>query len=151
MKTKRHLVVEAIRNGTVIDHIPADRTLLVIEMLTNDKHCYFAGVNLASTSQGQKGILKIQDKILVERDLQILAALAPDATVNVIEDFSIVQKHKLEMPKEVVGLFKCNNEKCITNNEKIETRFLLSPKVHRCHYCERLFPVQRMKIRRPNS
>ena len=43
-------------------------------------------------------------------------------------------------PKELVGLVKCNNPKCITNNEPMPTRFEVIDKeagTIMCHYCER--------------
>lgn len=148
MNSKEKLVVEAIQNGTVIDHLPADNTLLVVELLTNDDDCCFIGVNLTSNSKERKGIIKIQDKELSKNDLEILAAIAPSCTVNTIENYKIRDKKQPEAPEEVVDLFICGNENCITNNEPVVTRFKLYPEEHYCCYCERLFPVQRLKINR---
>ena len=144
MSSKNKLVVEAIVNGTVIDHIPAEHTLQVVQLLTKPGDCYFLGVNLSSTSVGQKGIVKLADIELNERQLELLAALAPDATVNVISDYSIVKKFKLSVPEEVVGLFSCPNTRCITNHERVTTRFKLGKTEHTCHFCERSFPVHRL-------
>jgi aspartate carbamoyltransferase regulatory subunit len=145
MSYKDKLVVEAICNGTVIDHIPADRTLQVVALLTNDKDCYFLGVNLHSTSVGKKGIVKLQDKKVSDRELQILAALAPKATVNIIENYRIIEKKNLTAPKDVVNLFKCPNARCVSNHEDIDTRFALGLEEHKCNYCERSFSVSRLK------
>lgn len=145
MSHKEKLVVEAICNGTVIDHIPADRTLQVVAFLTTDKDCYFLGVNLNSTSVGKKGIVKLQDKKISDRQLQILAALAPKATVNVIENYRIIEKKELTAPKDVVNLFKCPNARCVSNHEDIDTRFTLGISEHCCFYCERSFSVSRLK------
>jgi aspartate carbamoyltransferase regulatory subunit len=147
MSQKEKLVVEAILNGTVIDHIPAERTLQLVSLLTSKDDCYFLGVNLQSTSVGKKGIVKIQDKILEERELQILAALAPNATVNVIENYRIIEKKVLTVPKDVINLFICPNSRCVSNHENVGTRFVLGASEHRCGYCERSFPVSRLTSR----
>jgi aspartate carbamoyltransferase regulatory subunit len=144
MSSKEKLVVEAIENGTVIDHIPAERTLQVVKLLIHPDDCYFLGVNLSSTSVGKKGIVKLENKVLDHRQLEILAALAPDATVNIIEGFSIINKFKLTVPEEVRGLFSCPNTRCITNHENVLSRFRLGPLEHSCHYCERSFFVHRL-------
>jgi len=146
MNNKEELVVEAIKNGTVIDHIPSDRTLQIVDLLTDPTDCYFLGVNLNSTSVGKKGIVKLQDRILTGSDLQILAALAPQATVNVIKNFKIVEKKKLQIPEEIVKIFVCPNSRCVTNHEAIDSRFRLGKGEHTCTYCERSFSVHRLRI-----
>jgi len=150
MKVKAKLEVEAIRNGTVIDHIPADRTLLAVEVLTDKEDCVFIGINLTSSSQGKKGIIKIQDKVLNEKDLRVLSAIAHQATVNVIKEYEIVDKIKLEIPEVVEGLLLCSNQKCITNHESVTTHFKLINNEYHCLYCERSFPINRLEVQRPN-
>jgi aspartate carbamoyltransferase regulatory subunit len=149
MSTKEKLVVEAIQNGTVIDHLPAHHTLLAVELLTNEKDCFFIGVNLASQSKENKGIIKIEDKILDKRELEILASLAPKSTVNIIENYKIISKFNPDIPDEAVGLFVCRNNNCITNNEPVTTRFKLNHEEHYCCYCERSFPIEKLKVNRP--
>lgn len=151
MSEKKKLVVEAIRNGTVVDHIPADRTLLAVEMLADVDDQYLVGVNLTSTTIARKGIIKFQNKVLKDRELQILAAIAPEATVNIIEEYNIVKKFKLEQPEKVKGLFVCPNLNCITVHEPVTSIFYHIARGFRCHYCERTFPVQRMSFIRPSS
>lgn len=148
--SSKELVVKAIHNGTVIDHIPANRTLLAVELLTTSADCYFIGVNLKSPSHKLKGIIKIQDKVLNQKEMEILAALAPDATVNIIENYGIISKKKLKMPNEIVGVFVCNSQNCITNKEAVTTRFKLSRFEHYCCYCERSYPVEKLEVHRPN-
>lgn len=148
MSPKTQLVVEAIRNGTVIDHIPAERTIQLVELLKNGDDPYFMGVNLSSTSTGKKGILKLINRKLKDEDFEILAALAPGATVNIIEDYSIIEKRKPSVPEEVFDLFICPNSRCITNHERVTTRFRLGSAEHTCCYCERSFAVHRLTTRR---
>ena len=70
-----------------------------------------------------------------------LALIAPQATVNIIRDFKVVEKKKLSMPKEVIGIAKCRNPKCVTNHQPIQTRFATVEKDNRisllCHFCEK--------------
>lgn len=150
MSEKKKLVVDSIRSGTVIDHIPADRTLLAVEMLTAPGDQYLVGVNLLSTSMGRKGIIKFQNKVLDDAHLRTLAAIAPQATVNIIEDYNISRKLDLGVPDKVTGIFICPNQNCITNHESVPSVFRHVDKGFSCHYCERVFPVQRMKFHRPS-
>lgn len=149
MSSKEQLVVKAIKDGTVIDHIPSERTLLVVEHLTGQDVCYFVGVNLSSTSIKKKGIIKIQDKFLDDREFKVLAVLAPEATVNEIKEYSIVNKKSMQIPDEVNNLFICGNQNCITNSEDMQTLFIRDQDSYRCHYCERTFIVDKLKIKRP--
>ncbi|MBF0244947.1 MAG: aspartate carbamoyltransferase regulatory subunit, partial [Planctomycetes bacterium] len=147
MKIPEKLEVEAIQNGTVIDHLPSDRTLLAVEQLTDGHDHILIGLNLPSSSMGTKGILKFEDKILNTEELAVLAALAPSATVNEIANYKIVNKFKMEQPEEVRGLFVCANQNCITNHDPVTTRFKNLPDAFLCLYCERVFPVQRLKVK----
>jgi aspartate carbamoyltransferase regulatory subunit len=99
------------------------------------------GINLASKIYGRKGIIKIADKFFEDEELDKLVLIAPQATVNVIRDFKVVEKKKLKMPKEIVGMAKCQNPKCVTNHQPIKTRFKTVMKDDKisllCQYCEK--------------
>lgn len=146
MSREKELVVRAIEHGTVIDHIPSDRTLLVVEMLTGPEDCTFIGVNLGSSRSESKGIIKISDKELSESEMMILGALAPHSTVNTVKDYKIVRKEIVEAPEEVVSVFECPNQRCVSRHESVSSRFYFKgdKKGYGCHYCERTFPVARM-------
>ncbi|MBD5193030.1 MAG: aspartate carbamoyltransferase regulatory subunit [Paramuribaculum sp.] len=122
---KKALAVAALRNGTVIDHIPS-RTLfkavkiLGIEKL--DRHVTI-GNNLDSKRYGTKGIIKVADIEFPEAVLNRIAIIAPRAKVNIIRDYEVVEKHAIQLPQTLVDLVKCANPKCITNNEPMHTRF----------------------------
>ncbi len=137
---KKELAVAALRNGTVIDRIPSSAlfkavSILGIEKL--DKHVTI-GNNLDSKKLGTKGIIKVADTFFPEDVLNRIALIAPTAKINIIHDFEVVEKFPVVLPQTIVGIVKCDNPKCITNNEPMKTRFeLVDPetRVIRCHYC----------------
>ena len=142
--TNKELVVSALKNGTVLDHIPADKVYKALDILNlkGVENQITIGINLASRAQGRKGIIKIADKFFEDEDLNNLALIAPKATVNIIRDFEVVEKKTLTMPEEIVGIARCMNPKCITNHQPIKTRFTTIESNNEilllCHYCEKI-------------
>ena len=142
--TNKELVVSALENGTVLDHIPADKVYKALDILNlkGVENQITIGINLSSRAQGKKGIIKIADKFFEDEELNKLALIAPKATVNVIRNFEVVEKKTLTMPEEIVGIAKCMNPKCITNHQPIKTRFTTidnGNEISRlCHYCEKI-------------
>jgi aspartate carbamoyltransferase regulatory subunit len=139
---KKELAVAALQNGTVIDHIPAQSLFKVVSLLgiENLKSSVTIGYNLDSKKLEKKGILKVADVFFEEDILNRLALLAPNVNVNIINDYKVVKKYKVTLPDDIVGIVRCNNPKCITNNEPMPTRFHVEDKDNvqlRCHYCER--------------
>ena len=96
----KELVVSALENGTVLDHIPAENVYKALSILNlkGIENQITIGINLASKAHGKKGIIKIENKFFENDELNKLALLAPDATVNVIRDFKVVEKKKIDMP-----------------------------------------------------
>ena len=142
--SRKELVVSALENGTVLDHIPAENVYKALKILNlkGIENQITIGINLNSRQHGRKGIIKIADKFFADEELNKLALLAPEATVNVIKDFKVVEKKKVVMPEEVVGIAKCMNPKCVTNHQPIKTRFTVKAKGNDisllCHYCEKI-------------
>ena len=142
--SRKELVVSALENGTVLDHIPAKNVYKALDILNlkGIESQITIGINLASKVHGEKGIIKIADKFFEDEELNKLALIAPNATVNIIKDFKVVEKKKLEMPKEVIGIAKCRNPKCVTNHQPIKTRFATVEKNNEiqllCHFCEKI-------------
>lgn len=137
---KKELAVAALCSGTVIDHIPADVLFEVARLLQieNSDVQLTIGNNLPSRRLGRKGIIKVADTTFPEAVLNRIALLAPEANVNVIENYEVVDKHRVELPDTLVNVVKCNNPKCITNNEPMATRFIVidrNPVKIRCSYC----------------
>lgn len=141
--TRKELVVSALENGTVLDHIPAENVYKALDILNlkGIESQITIGINLASKLYGRKGIIKIADKFFEDEELNKLALIAPKATVNVIRDFKVVEKKTLTMPKEIIGIAKCMNPKCVTNHQPIKTRFTTAVRNDEisllCHFCEK--------------
>ena len=139
---KKQVNISAIKDGTVIDHIPADATLKVAEILDLEgiKSIISIATNLPSKQMDKKGIIKIGDKLLTQEEVNNIAVIAPDATVNIIENYNVRKKLKVSLPELIEKVIKCSNPSCITNKEKAETKFYVlskSPLKIKCHYCER--------------
>lgn len=137
---KKELAVAALRNGTVIDHIPNSVLFKVVKLLgieNTDSHVTI-GNNLESNRMGKKGIIKIADVTFPEAVLNRIAIIAPGAVINIIRDFEVVEKRPVELADTLVGIVRCGNPKCITNNEPMRTRFEVTDRndvTIRCHYC----------------
>lgn len=118
--SEKELKVTKIESGTVIDHIPAGRALEVIRILgITGKENYTVAIlmNVESKKLGKKDLIKIENRVLEPREAQLISLVAPDATLNVISNFEVKEKYKLEPPKMIEGLIKCPNELCITNKQ----------------------------------
>ena len=137
----KELQVAALENGTAIDHIPGDAVFKVVSLLQLQKlnNRITIGNNLKSNKMGSKGIIKVADKFFREDELNRIALVAPNVNLNIIRNFEVVEKKKVVLPDEIVEIMKCNNPKCITNNEPMKTRFHVIDKEMvelQCHYCE---------------
>ncbi|MBV7316815.1 aspartate carbamoyltransferase regulatory subunit [Shewanella sp. NIFS-20-20] len=146
MSKDNQLQVEAIKNGTVIDHIPANIGFKVIKLfhLHNTEERVTIGLNLPSSALGRKDLIKIENIWFSEAQAQRLALYAPDATVNKIENYQVVAKLPLNLPSHITGVFSCPNTNCITHVEPaVETRFGVTLKQGdiqlACKYCEKVF------------
>jgi aspartate carbamoyltransferase regulatory subunit len=137
----KELQVAALQNGTAIDHIPSEQLFKVVSLLEIEKlkTRVTIGYNLDSKKMGKKGILKIADKFFEEDEINRISLIAPSVNLNIIRDYEVVEKKLVRLPNELLGIVKCNNPKCITNNEPMKTRFKVIDKenvVLKCHYCE---------------
>lgn len=142
MKDKT-LSVSAIKAGTVIDHVPASALFKVVSILNLDKleTMITIGNNLGSDKLGKKGIIKLSKVFFADDEINKIALVAPCAKLNIIRDFEVVEKKVVEIPDAIVGIAKCVNPKCITNNEDVTTRFEVVSKSEvklKCHYCEKI-------------
>jgi len=137
------LEVSAIKNGTVIDHIPANSLFKVISILGLDKICnkITFGTNLESQKLGQKAIIKLSDVFFLDKDINKIALVAPQAKLNIIKNYKVTEKKVVEVPDEIFGIVKCMNPQCITNEEKIITKYQVVSKKDvklKCYYCEKI-------------
>ena len=137
------LKVSAIKEGTVIDHIPAGKGLKVIQILRLDRvngGILLLAANVPSQKLGRKDIVKIEGKYLSEEEVNKIALIAPTATVNIIRDYAVTEKFNVEIPGEIVGILRCGNPNCVSNHEYTAPKFYViskEPLKVRCHYCER--------------
>ena len=139
---KKEMAVAALRNGIVIDHIPAESLFKVVNLLGIEgmPNSVTIGYNLDSKRMGRKGIIKISDVSFPQEILNRIAVIAPNAVINVIKDYDVVEKKRVILPEDLIDVVRCNNPKCITNNEPMRTHFHVvdaETGVLRCHYCER--------------
>ena len=144
--SKGKLMVEAIANGTVIDHIAPGQAMNILRLFNFlGKHNHITvGFNLRSGELGSKDIIKIADVTFSPSETEQLAILAPNATINNIKDYKVIDKYNLRLPLESVGAFSCPTSNCVTHMEKAATpRFKIFKQgdqvMMRCHYCERVF------------
>lgn len=142
MNEKKELQVAALENGTVIDHIPSDKVFTVVALLglENTDSNITIGNNFVSKKLGKKGIIKVADRYFSDEEVSRLSVVAPNVKLNIIRHYEVVEKKQVLMPDELKGIVKCNNPKCITNNEPMETWFHVIDKeqgILKCHYCEK--------------
>jgi aspartate carbamoyltransferase regulatory subunit len=140
-KKKTELQVAALQNGTAIDHIPAEQLFKVVSLLGIEKlkTPVTIGYNLDSKKMGSKGILKISDKFFEEDEINRISLIAPTVNLNIIKDYEVIEKKQVQLPDVIKGIVKCNNPKCITNNEPMKTVFKVIDKQNvtlKCRYCE---------------
>ncbi|MBO7378937.1 MAG: aspartate carbamoyltransferase regulatory subunit [Bacteroidales bacterium] len=148
---KKELEVSAIANGTVIDHIPADVTFKVVQVLNLYSHpgAITIGTNLESKTLGKKGIIKVSDRYLTDEEIGRLSVVAPNVTLNIIRDYQIAEKKYVQYPKQIIGVVKCSNPKCITNHQPVATKmevFDMNLKSLRCVYCERVMQHDEIEL-----
>lgn len=132
--------IDSIKNGIVIDHITAGRSMKIYRLLGLESlDCSVALIkNVTSRKTGKKDIIKIDSDFDVDTD--ILGYVDPGVTVNIIRDGKIAEKRTLELPTELTDVLKCKNPRCITSTEqKLPHIFRLTDREHRvyrCIYCE---------------
>ncbi|MDD7318168.1 MAG: aspartate carbamoyltransferase regulatory subunit [Prevotella sp.] len=151
MQNKKERLVAAIENGTVIDHIHAEKTFMVANLLglLGQKTIVTIGNNYASNKVGKKGIIKVENKFFTDEEISRLSVVAPNVVLNIIKDYEVVEKKTVETPDELRGIVKCNNPKCITNNEPMRTVFHVVDKSHgvlKCHYCDMEQEIDKVEL-----
>jgi aspartate carbamoyltransferase regulatory chain, allosteric domain len=148
---KKERLVAAIENGTVIDHIPAEKTFQVVNLLDLQKLStpVTIGYNFTSSKVGCKGIIKVSDKFFTDNEISRLSVVAPNIILNIIRDYEVVEKKQVITPDELCGIVKCNNPKCVTNNEPMATIFNVVDKaagILKCHYCDKEQQIDNVEL-----
>ncbi len=141
--SKRPLLVRKIKNGTVIDHIPAGTALTVLKILgITGREGYVIAIvmNVNSKKLGVKDIVKIEGRELKKEEVDKIALVAPTATINIVRDYAVIDKYKVSLPDRIVGIIKCTNPTCISRkeNEPVAPTFKVisrNPVKLQCEYC----------------
>lgn len=138
--SEHELRVSKINEGTVIDHVPGGTALHVLAILGIDGSGgeeVSIGMNVPSDKLGRKDIVKVEGRELSQDEVDVLSLIAPEATINIVRDYEVVDKHRLERPGRVVGVLECPNHDCITaDDEPVATIFDVLDDGVRCAYCE---------------
>ena len=132
--------VTSIRNGIIIDHVPAGTALKVLQYLNIDPTSTKLALimNTDSRQYGSKDIIKIEDA--GDLNLDVLGFIARQATIDIVRGGKIVRKEKPNLPEHMVNVIKCKNPRCVTTTERgIDQMFHLvhsERQEYRCDYCD---------------
>ena len=148
---KPALQVSALCNGTVIDHIPANKLFEVVNLLNiaSMKTNITIGNNLDSKKLGKKGLIKVADVFFTDEEVDRISLIAPKVVLNTIRDYKVVEKREVKMPSELHNIVKCANPACITNNEPMSTHFKVvdaEKGIIKCRYCEKEIKVSNVEL-----
>jgi aspartate carbamoyltransferase regulatory subunit len=137
--SEHELRVSKIRNGTVIDHVTGGQALNVLAILGIDGasgESVSVGMNVPSDRLGKKDIVKVEDRELSQSEVDVLSLIAPEATINIVRDYEVVDKLRVERPDVVTGVLSCPNRNCITQaGEPVASKFDVVADGVRCTYC----------------
>ena len=146
----KELKIPAIKEGTVIDHLPSRDTFRIMRILNPQEftHPISLALNLESKALGKKGMIKISKRSLTKKEVDKIAILAPSATVNIISGYKVKEKIKVKIPEGLTSIIKCTNPMCVTNKQPVKTRFKVQDKNElKCQYCERVISANEAEIR----
>lgn len=137
--SEHELRVNKIENGTVIDHVTGGHALDVLAILGidgSDDSVLTIAMNVPSDRIGRKDIIKIENRELSQDEVDVLSLIAPEASINIIRDYEVIEKNRVERPAAVHGVLDCPNHSCITaSDEPVTSRFEVLSDGVRCHYC----------------
>jgi len=149
--SEEQLLVRRIKEGTVIDHIDAGMALLVLKALNitgKEGNTVTVAMNVPSMKLGKKDIIKIENRSLTSYETDEIALIAPHATINIISEYKIREKWRVELPDELIGIFDCPNSMCVSNNDRhVRPRIRTLDKDKRvfvCAYCARVIEASEL-------
>lgn len=149
-QNKEHMMVAALENGSVIDHIPTDKLFIVAQLLELEK-CKEEVVianNLKSNVMDRKGLIKISGKFFTESEISKLAVICPNIRLTVIRNFEVAEKREVTLPDTLTNIVKCANPVCITNNEPMKTVFYRKDlQTLKCRYCGKEQKLKDIKLK----
>ena len=146
IKMGKEMKISPIKDGTVIDHIAAGQALNVLRILGIDERTktgVSVGMNVQSGNMGRKDIVKIENRELKPEEVDKIALVAPQATINIIRSTEVAGKYQVLLPALIEGILKCPHSTCISNVERehVTSKFITvnkNPPKFRCFYCERM-------------
>jgi aspartate carbamoyltransferase regulatory subunit len=151
MSDTSQLLVRRIKDGTVVDHIENGKALIVLRVLDitgREGNVVTVALNVPSSKHMKKDIIKVENKFLEQVETDKLALIAPHATINIIRDYKLVEKRKINLPDSIIGIFDCPNLNCITNSEEdIRSTIDIIDKekiLLRCKYCARTITIDEL-------
>ena len=150
MDKKDKLMVAALENGSVIDHIPTDKLFTIVRILELEQvnEEVVIANNLNSHLMGSKGLIKISGRFFTEEEISKLAVVCENIRLTVIRNFEVVEKREIKLPETLTNIVKCANPVCITNNEPMKTHFrVISPEVVKCKYCGKEQQIGSIKLK----
>jgi aspartate carbamoyltransferase regulatory subunit len=149
--SEAQLLVRRIKDGTVIDHIDPGMSLVVLKALNitgKEGHVITVALNVPSSKLERKDIIKVENRFLEPEETNKLALLAPKATVNIIRDYKVIEKRKVDLPDAFIGIFKCSNPMCVTNGKEDVKPVIdvidKSKPVLKCRYCARILDIHEL-------
>ncbi|MBS3816779.1 MAG: aspartate carbamoyltransferase regulatory subunit [Candidatus Thermoplasmatota archaeon] len=144
VEKRKKIKITPIKHGTVIDHIRKGQAMKVLKILGLIERDIDFIVSIAmnvDSSEGKKDIVKVEDMELKNEELDKISLVSPEATVNIIRDYEVVDKHRVKLPDVVKGILRCRNQNCISNqDEPVKPEFEVvgkQPVTLKCNYCER--------------
>jgi aspartate carbamoyltransferase regulatory subunit len=151
MSDTSQLLVRRIKDGTVVDHIENGKALIVLRVLDitgREGNVVTVALNVPSNKHMKKDIIKVENKFLEQVETDKLALIAPHATINIIRDYKLIEKRKINLPDSIIGIFDCPNLNCITNSEEdIKSTIDIIDKekiLLRCKYCARTITIDEL-------
>ncbi|MBQ0023805.1 MAG: aspartate carbamoyltransferase regulatory subunit [Prevotellaceae bacterium] len=147
---KEQMMVAALENGSVIDHIPTDKLWTIAQLLNLDK-CPEEVVianNLESKVMTRKGLIKISGKFFSEEEISKLAVVCPNIRLTVIRNYEVTEKRQINLSDTIINIVKCANPVCITNNEPMKTYFNVKDLTTlKCRYCGKEQSLDSIKLK----
>src|SRR6187200_2853588 len=148
MSDTSQLLVRRIKDGTVIDHIESGKALFVLRALNitgKEGNVITVALNVPSSKHDKKDIIKVENRFLEKNETNKLALIAPHATINIIKDYKLVEKRKIQLPDSIIGIFRCPNLKCITNSDEDIINIIDKEKIIlKCRYCARTLTIDEL-------
>ncbi len=151
MAKQKDLMVAALEEGTVIDHIPTEKVFTVSQLLQLEQESspVLIGNNLSSKKMGKKGLIKVANRFFTDAEISRLAVVCPNIRLCVIRDYEVVEKKEVTLPDELTNVVRCANPVCITNNEPMKTVFYVTDKkqgIVKCRYCGKEQRIEDIKL-----